>query len=396
MTVFVRERQPATERQQHCAAPLSTRQPEGLPVKPGPALAWSLASITIHPRTPEIQRDPDPDAPVTPTLIKSRPGDLSLIKDPFPKGSLDEKQWTENRSKPQMLISDIAKIAQAEKVFVGLASVAKVDDDIHVVDAKSSTPYLPGLNYAPLTMDRGLTAYVAEKGGPLIDRLTPSRGDPLPKIAVALGSAALASKELALTTLRHELMHAEHLKLALNVAKKWIDSKSKDSFDDWFEEQKKKKKAMSELDVDLVTGAVKFKRANTELLAHAEGFMTRFLLAQPPPAKDNDDAFEQLYGMFMSSSEPWSAADESARAEALGRLQEYFCHTLDGPHQDAFKHFVENAAKEGHPSIAPGWDWHPKSQKHEQFFASLQKITDAQCKDLGGMKTKSPAGAKKK
>lgn len=325
--------------------------------------------------------------PVVPATVKSRRGATDWIKDPSAGGSLDEKQWTAtDRTEIKKLYSDAAKVAQVAKVFVGPAAVANVADNINIVD-DARARFLPGLNFSRTFLDRGGAGYVAAEGGDLTTKLTPSRTDPLPKVALLLSARALSpflSKSGALSTLRHEMVHVEHLNLALSAAKKWINSKTKSSFNDWLDEQHDKGR-MSSLDLELSKDAANDKRANTELLAYAEGFMTAFLLAPPAPGDNDDAAFSQLYGMIASPAEPWAYANVPARQEALGRLQEYYCHVLDQPHREAFERFVLTPRGDQWTTKA-GWDWRPKPQMHDHFYAGLKTIIDAKCAPLGGPK----------
>jgi hypothetical protein len=109
--------------------------------------------------------------------------------------------------------------------------------------------------------------------------------------------------------------------------------------------------------------------------------MTEFLLMPSAPADNHNPAFLPLYGVITSSSEPWANANTSARAEALGRLQQYFCHVLNRPHQDAFKKFVSSPPTTQMPNVS--WDWAPKRQMHQHFFEGLKKIINNTCQGVG-------------
>jgi hypothetical protein len=365
---------------------------------PGPAHPVQSSVSTRHrlqrqpadgPGEIEMPEDDLSQIPVVPAIVKSRRGDTGWIKDPSAGGSLDEKQWAAtNRTEIKTLYSDAAKVAQADKVFVGPAAVTNATDNINIVDGSAKPRvFLPGLNFSAAQIDQGATGYVAPTGGELIDKLTPSRTDPLPKVALVLSSQALSSKNAALRVLRHEMVHVEHLTLALKTAKRWIDSKTKSSFEDWLNEEHDKRR-ISSLDLELSQDAANARSANTELLAYAEGFMTAFLLAQPAPGDNDDAAFVELYGMITSSAEPWANANVPARQEALGRLQEYHCHVLDQPHREAFERFVLKRRNQ-QTTKAPAWTWAPKRQMHDHFYAGLKAVIDAKCAPLG-----SPAKAK--
>jgi len=342
---------------------------------------------------PSIQRQPtDPPPEAKPTLVKSRQALTEWIKDPTASGTLDPKAWA-NLQKVEEKFADIAKIAQVKKIFIGPAAVSD-PESVNIVSNKDIHHYMPGLNFSEFIMGRGQTSYVDAAGGPAIEKLSPSPTGPLPKIAIVLGKEVFSSKQMALTTMRHEMMHAEHLILTLKTVEKWRAAKTKDSFDDWLSEQNKKDK-ISTLEQGLVTEEEKTFRPNTELLGYTEGFMTAFLLADPPPAKSDDPAFEQLFGMFMSSSEPWANAKPETRSEALGRLQQYYCQVLDPARQKAFENWV-GKPPEAQPSSLAGWDWRPKRQMHAHFFDALKKIVDGKCAGLGGAKPARPDKASPK
>jgi Domain of unknown function (DUF4157) len=363
-------------------------------------IAHELAHVIqqIDTGTPTIQRQPDSgskeiempeeNVPAEPTLIKSRRGLTDWIRDPSPSGSLDEKQWADGLKANDIakLYADIAKVAHTEKVFEGPAAVPKTTDSINIVkDAKNGMN--PGLNFSDFFMDPGGSFFVNPEGGKPFVGFTPSRTDPLPKVAIVLSKQAFSTKSVALGVLRHEMVHAEHLTMVLKEAQKWrADTKTKSSFEDWLNEQNKKGR-LSDLDLLLVKDQLLTqsqtapRAANTELLAYTEEFMTEFLLTRSPPADNNHPAFLPLFGVISSSSEPWANANTSVRAEALGRLQEYFCHVLDGPHQDAFKRFVSNPPSTQMPNVS--WSWAKTRQMHQHFFDGLKKIIDNKCAGVG-------------
>jgi hypothetical protein len=337
---------------------------------------------------PSMQRQPANPPEAKPTPVKSRQALTDWIKDPTASGTLDPKAWAALH-KDEEKFADIAKVAQVKKIFIGPAAVSD-PENVNTV-SQQGMRYMPGLNLSAFTMARGETFYVDAAGGPPIEKLDPSPTGPLPKIAIVLGHEVFASKQMALTTLRHEMMHVEHLILTLKTVEKWRAAKTKDRFDDWLSEQNKKSK-ISTLEQALVTEEETKFKPNSELLGYTEGFMTAFLLADPPPAKNDDPAFEQLLGMFMSSSEPWANAIPETRSEALGRIQQYYCQVLDPARQKAFENWVGNPPQ-AQPSSLRMWSWAPKRQMHAHFFDGLKKIVDGKCAGLGGAKPAPPAKA---
>ena len=352
---------------------------------------------------PAIQRQPKSGSteiempaevfPAEPSLIKSRRGPTDWIRDVAPSGSLDEKQWADalKASDIAKLYADIAKVAQAAKVFEGPAAVKTADSITIIKEAKQDLT--PGLNFSPFFMDRGGTFFVKPEGGRPFVGYSPSRTDPLPKVAIVLTKEALATKSMALGVLRHEMVHAEHLTMVLKQAEKWrADTAAKSSsFEDWLKAQNTKGR-LSDLDRLLVTDQVLSagqktpRAANTELLSYTEEFMTEFLLTSSAPANNNDPAFLPLFGVITSSAEPWASANISARAEALGRLQEYFCHVLDRPHQDAFGRFATSPPGAQMPGVS--WPWAPNRQMHTHFFEGLKRVVDNKCGGVGKRPTK--------
>jgi hypothetical protein len=83
------------------------------------------------------------------------------------------------------------------------------------------------------------------------------------------------------------------------------------------------------------------------VLAYFEGFMTMFHLTHPPPSSPDHPAFVELLGAVDTGDvHPWAEADKTFRSEALGRLQEYYCHALDERHREAFEGWVRLQAAE--------------------------------------------------
>jgi hypothetical protein len=201
-------------------------------------------------------------------------------------------------------------------------------------------------------------------------------------------------KEEALGYLRHEMIHAEHdVKdaSARRSARRGEPDPAQTSF------------------------------AKSETLATVEGFMTMFHLVHPAPSSDpnprgfgsdHDPAFVELLGAvtLQKGVIPWSDADQKVRSEALGQLQEYYCHTLDTEHQEAFKNWIgrrrsetgrsrikadppkQDKSSPAHHSKPPASVSSPGSANEnvaeqvraarEDFFNSLQNMIDMKCKGL--------------
>ncbi len=316
----------------------------------------------------QLKRDDDVK-PTQPTLIKIRPGDTDRIEDAYGAGSLDETQWrnlldsaeqalakrqSEAATRAYLtLYADVAKLAQATRVVTSGVINVVTGSRGGCRDAR------PGLNFSPFSQDgwgsNASTGYVNDQGEFPVKGPSFTPGQPQPQVAIVLSrSVFMPEKERTLAFLRHEMMHAEHYEQALVVAEQWLaDPKAKRDkklapdvqFDTWLQERRKQ--GLSALDLVLIKEAanipgVEAGGPNTELLAYVEKFVTAFHLTQPAPADVNHPVFDYLLGALTTGNEgtPWALADPAVRSEALGRLQEYYCHALDLPHRKAFEGWV--------------------------------------------------------
>ena len=277
-----------------------------------------------------IQLKRDDKVKVTqPTLIKIQPGITDRIEDAYGAGSLDQTRWSqlvdsaERASEGRRieeathaylsLYSDVANLAQATRVVRSSDHINLVTGNQH--DCKDAKP---GLNFSFLTSSQwgalGTTGFVNEQGKLGVELR--GRGELQPEVAIVLcRSAFKREKEQTLAVLRHEMVHAEHdmedaaAALLSNPAAR--------------------------------SGPIRTTTAKSELLAHVEGFMTMFHLAHPAPISIEHPAFQELLGALDTGKiTPWAQTDPSSRSEALGRLQEYYCHALDELHREAFDAWV--------------------------------------------------------
>ena len=322
-------------------------------------LASSNLGHTLS-RTPlAVQRQPAGQAP-KPTLIKQRPGNTDRIEDAYGPGTLDETQWRNLLDSAKeayekgnfrsatnaylTLYADIAKLAQADRVV-------NTSGGINVVTGSKNTckDARPGLNLSLL--DEGQweanasTGYVDDQGKFNV-HLNP-RGTIQPQVAIVLSRSAFRpEKEQTLAALRHEMVHAE---LDNEDATKALLSNSKDT-----------------------SPPSMISAANSELLGYIEGFMTMFHLTHPAPDSSSHPAFVELLGVIETRQTlPWEYADPAVRSEALGRLQEYYCHALDQKHRESFDGFVSIQLNRSRANAAPG-----------SFFRSLQSIIESKCEKL--------------
>ena len=162
------------------------------------------------------------------------------------------------------------------------------------------------------------------------------------QIAIVLSRAAFKpDKEETLGILRHEMVHvedyAEQSAQALRARPARTPPTAKEAF--------AAKKAARTADAD------------SELRGYVEGFMTMFHLTHPPPTSSNDPAFVELQGALDTGHGelfPWEEASAGARADVMGRLQEYYYHALDAAHRAAFDAWVSAQLAAQRPVLSPG------------------------------------------
>ena len=126
--------------------------------------------------------------------------------------------------------------------------------------------------------------------------------------------------------------------------------------------------------------------ANTELLAYVEGFMTAFHLT-PPPLIPQHALFIDLLGALETTKvDTWRSANVAVRDEALGRLHEYYCNTLDADHRAAFDAWVASleaqVAKDARATPGSGAAVSAKRNAErmlDHFTAGMREVTKMAC-----------------
>lgn len=247
-----------------------------------------------------------------------------------------------------ILYSDIVSLAQADLVLTAGTAIHRVTEP---PDARKGVK--PGLNFSlhESTEANGTTGYVNDQGEFGVS-LSFKAGTPQPEVAIILfRNAFKPEKDRTLWVLRHEMMHAEHDQEASDRVEQWLSgskakagkgSSSKAQFLEWLRKRRDISKfdlaLIEESAVNLVAGS-----PNSEILSYVEGFMTSFHLTDPAPTDPNHPVFLELLGVLQGKEGlRWAVADPSVRSEALGRLQEYYCHALDRTHRDAFDAWVNH------------------------------------------------------
>jgi hypothetical protein len=311
-----------------------------------------------------------------PTPMDKRRGEFPQITQAFPAGGMDDKTWRDTVAAAKAALAagrNDDAIALYTKLYQDLATAAGADalrdvgKGLAVNVAKSDdTGYAPGLNLVLGSGgSRGGTTGFVDAGGQFGVTL-PAKGAK-PHIAIRLWTSSLgADRTLALGVLRHEMLHAHHHEQALDALAKKAPKPS----------------AVDKVLIDEITGGA--GSANTEVLAYVEGFMTTFHLLDPPPKDPRHPVYVELLGVLETTRIwPWKSAKPAIRDEALGRLREYYLHTLDSAHQTAFADWVKAQAAQvdkdaaatdaGAKATAKGH----RDNMFEHFVRGLQEVIAA-------------------
>jgi len=281
-----------------------------------------------------------------PTPMDKRRGEFPPLTKAFPAGGMDDKAWRDTVAGAKAALAagrDDDAIALYTKLYRDLAAAAGADalrdvgKGLAVNVAKADdTGYAPGLNLVLGSggAKGGTTAFV-DAGGKFGVTLPTTGKGAKPHVAMRLWSSSLAAdRAMALGVLRHEMLHAHHHEQALDALAK----------------TGRKPSALDTILIDAITAG---GGADTEVLAYVEGFMTTFHLLDPPPKDARHPVYVELLGVVETSRlYPWKSAKPAVRDEALGRLREYYLHTLDASHQAAFADWVKAQAAQADKDTA--------------------------------------------
>lgn len=312
--------------------------------------------------------------PAHPTKMDKRRGEFPLLTTAFPAGGMDEKTWRDTVADAKAALAAgrnddaialYTQLYQDLATAAGAAALRDVGKSLSVNVAKSDdTGYAPGLNLVLGSggATGGSTAFV-DDGGKFGATLT---NGAKPHIAIRLWSSSLGpDRATALSVLRHEMLHAHHHEQALDAPAK----------------KGHKPTAVDKVLIDEIRAG---GSANTEVLAYVEGFMTMFHLLDPAPKDPRHPVYVELLGVLETRRIwPWKSADPAVRDEALGRLREYYLHTLDASHQAAFADWVKAQAEQvnkdaaasdaGARATAKGH----KDNMFDHFVRGLQEVVAA-------------------
>lgn len=222
-----------------------------------------------------------------------------------------------NRATVQLLQRDPSNASRLAKAAKQLG-LGIEERDIHLalrVKDGQDDGVRPGLNIVGKLPSRGRTGYVDTRGLYRGDFVTPTREGDLPAVAIMIGPLPFQEgDDSLLATLRHELTHAEHDQMVLGWLTKWR-SAGHGQFDPWIRRQQ-----VSPVDLALVRSGTTGKVAETELLAHIEGFAFAFDKTPPPSALAKPElplAIEELRG---AADRGWTGVDPAVKTLAEKRL----------------------------------------------------------------------------
>lgn len=289
-----------------------------------------------------------------------------------------------NRATAQMLLREPSHASRLVTAAKRLG--VEVDEpDIHLalrVRAGVDDGVRPGLNIVANLAARGRTGFVDSNGRYRGDFLTAARDGVLPSVAIMLGPLPFAEgDDSVLGTLRHELIHAQHDRMVLDWLGRWR-AVGAGNLLAWMRRQK-----ASPVDLALVSASAAGNAADTELLAHIEGFAVVFDTTPAPSPKvvlnaSLPLAIEQLRG---AAARGWSGVDRAVKAAAGKRLAEFY-GGLDAPRQALLREwlfYLRNRATTPWPKDATDdearaarviWQlFHP----HAAFLEWLHKIVGA-------------------
>jgi hypothetical protein len=281
-----------------------------------------------------------------PSKLDKRRGEFPQITTAFPAGGMDDKTWRTTVADAKAALAEGRNddaTALYKKLYQDLAGAAGADAlrdvgkslSINVAKTKD-TGFAPGLNLVlgSGAATGGTTAFI-DSGGNFGVPLPTGKGATPPHIAIRLWSSSFdGDRAIALGVLRHEMLHAHHHEQTLDA-------------------QAKKARKPSAVDKILTGEIAAGGSANTEVLAYVEGFMTMYHLLDPPPKDPIHPAYVELLGVLETRLVfPWKSAQPAIRDEALGRLREYYLHTLDAAHQGAFSDWVKAQAAQADKDAA--------------------------------------------
>ena len=318
-----------------------------------------------------------------PTPMSTRRGEFPQITKAHHPGGLNQKEWSDTLKAARAAL-DSGDLEAAGKLYKTLYfDVAATAEAVKLRDVASGAPinitkgidagFAPGLN---LVIGSGgskeaSTGFVdaAGKFGIGFDAAVKAG---TPRIAIRMFTGTFKDDKVdTLRVLRHEMLHAHHHEQAIDSLKGG--------------------KALPQTDVDkAVVRDIKLGgSANTEVLAYVEGFMTAFHLKDPPPGP-KDMVFVDLLGALETTKvDTWRNAHESVRDEALGRLHEYYCNTLDAAHRAAFDAWVATleaqvakdaeATRDGTGGAAGANAKRNAQRMFDHFTAGMREVASTTC-----------------
>lgn len=230
-------------------------------------------------------------------------------------GTIDEKAWAAAISGNQSVLPLYADLATQLNATVIPDVKGTAQQDINTSLTVDASTIKPGLNFVARLGSKGQCFYLYGDGTYGV-KLPTGRKDKPPEVAICLGKGAFVAgnKAFALATLRHELEHAAHDRMAVTWLERWqAGASAKADFRSWLKSQ-----PIAAADLALIRERIDDSNVNTELLAHAEGFIASFEHENRATAGTSRSVYEQLWGVV----DHWGSADAAVRVEAVTRLLE--------------------------------------------------------------------------
>lgn len=296
-------------------------------------------------------------------LAPSARGKFPPIADLYGGGTLDQGRWKElhdiatkklNAGAVEEAKKHYGRLLGDAATVAGLAGLTGFDpQQVHLDIDKHEKDGIhknarPGLN---LSLERshagGHTGWV-DAAGTLGVALDLRPGAKKPQIGIVVHHTALRpDKDLSMRVIRHEMVHASHRQLVLQVVKGWEAKGRKGSLARWLD-RNKRTLGLSDADLDVTKSGVAGGTADTEVLAYAEGFMTEFHRTKLTPDEKFVVFHELLGAVETTKTFTWKSASAAVKREAIARLRGYHA-SLGGAHKKAWQEWVKSQLA----SVAP-------------------------------------------
>jgi hypothetical protein len=215
----------------------------------------------------------------------------------------------------------------------------------------------PGLNLSLATGARAAQTGWVDDAGKYPVKLALNHSQGVPKVHTTMiisASALTGDKSLSIATIRHEMVHARHHQMTLELLKQWDGEGGRRGFERFLNNNQKRLR-LSGLDRVLVDEQADDLGFRSEVLGYVMGFRNRYHLAtvvlrdekgdpartDPPKNDESAVVLAELLGAVHSKYDNWDNAKGPVQDEAMAQLRTYY-ETLDMLHQRRWKQWVES------------------------------------------------------